>query len=126
MAHGLQVWLDNGRRLTSVEWQWCERMLDESVPRRDILLSQLRGAEVVGYCNCGCRTISIRITDGLPRYPYATRVPVEMEIESPPILFLLHIVNGFVSELEVFRGDLQPINSPISLHSAKVTVYAPA
>lgn len=42
------------------------------------------------------------------RYPYPVRVPVEMRAfqkEFAPIVFLLHVVNGFINELELVTAD---------------------
>jgi hypothetical protein len=45
-----------------------------------------------------------------------------MVVDAPPVLFLLHVVNGYVDELEVLRGDSLPIEGHIPLEAAKVTV----
>ena len=47
------------------------------------------------------------------RYPYPVRVPVEMRAfqkESAPIVFLLHVVNGFINELELVTADSSKID----------------
>ena len=39
-----------------------------------------------------------------------------------PIQFLLHIVQGYVSELEIFNADSSKIDMDINLENAKVEI----
>lgn len=53
------------------------------------------------------------------------RVPVEMRVHRTgqvPIQFLLHIVQGYVSELEIFNADSSKIDMDINLENAKVEI----
>jgi hypothetical protein len=47
-----------------------------------------------------------------PRAPVRTRIPVEAEgvdQDGVPIHFLLHVVDGFAKELEIYREDSGPV-----------------
>lgn len=53
------------------------------------------------------------------------RVPVEMHLHQPnqvPAQFLLHIFQGYVSELEIFNADSSKIAEHINLKNAKIEV----
>lgn len=124
MSHHLQAWLDAGRELTTEERAWLGRLLSQDFPGRDILMAQLQDAQVIGYCPCGCRSVNFKVPHERPAFPFAERIPVEMLVDYPPyFLFLLHVVEGYVDELEVIRGDSQPIHGPIPIEDARVTIY---
>ena len=63
----------------------------------------------------GYSFISLKFkTENTNRYPYPVRVPVEMRAfqkNSAPIVFLLHVVNGFIDELELITADSSKIDS---------------
>jgi len=99
-------------------------MLAADVIDKEIIINQIKTAKVIGHCTCGCKTISIYANHNMPRYTSCVRVPVEMVINASdgvPIQFLLHIIDGYVSELEVLRVDSQPINEEIKLDDAVIT-----
>lgn len=53
------------------------------------------------------------------------RVPVEMYLHEPnqvPVQFLLHVIQGYVSELEIFNADSSKITEHINLKNAKTEV----
>ena len=42
------------------------------------------------------------------KYPHSVRVPVEMRAfqkEKAPLVFMLHVIDGELSELEIFSAD---------------------
>lgn len=50
-------------------------------------------------------------------------VPVETHLHQPnqvPAQFLLHVVQGYVSELEIFNADSSKITEHINLKNAKI------
>lgn len=101
------------RRLTTVEREYLLRLLELDFPGRTELLSQVP--------SCLARTIS-RVGDHkgtielhpqrTPPAPVRMRVPVTAtapDEDGLPIVFLLHVQNGLLRELEVLRDDGQPI-----------------
>ena len=39
-----------------------------------------------------------------------------------PVMFLLHIVNGYINELEVLRADSSPIDDAIDLSNIELSI----
>lgn len=120
----LRIKLDKPRKLSAEELQWMEKLLSVDFLGRDILVEQMSQCEVISFCGCGCKTIDLAVNKELPKYPYDVRVPVEMindELEIP-VIFALHVVKGYISELEVYRADSEAILSPINeLSECKIT-----
>lgn len=61
----------------------------------------------------------------MQRFPYRVRVPLEMRVSEKndiPIVFLLHVVDGFVDELEILNADSSPIDSDIRIETKEVIV----
>lgn len=120
----LQLWYEAPRELANDEQTWIEKMLDIDLPNKDILIEQLKHSKVIGQCMCGCKTINIQVDHRIEKYPYGERIPVEvMSYESgqAPIMFLLHVVDGYINELEVLRADSTPITGEIHLLNVEVT-----
>lgn len=96
------------------------------LPDNDILRTQISNAEVVSTCDCGCRTIDIKVPEHLEKYKCNRRVPVEMIVElggdTAPVLFQLHVVDGYVNELEIIKLDSTPINEEIDISKGIVEV----
>lgn len=107
------------------ERQWLNKILSVTFEGRDIIAKQVSDAKVTGCCSCGCKSIEIKVNNMHPVYPYSKRIPVEMEVASKdgvPITFLLHVLNGYVSELEVFRADSLIIDEDINIQKAQVKI----
>ncbi|GGD82509.1 DUF6984 family protein [Paenibacillus nasutitermitis] len=121
----LQSWYNKPRELSTVEKEWLERLLDHTLTDREILQKQLMHSKVIGECMCGCKSINIKIESVAQSYPYPERIPVEMtvyESGKAPIMILLHVVNGYINELEVLRADSTPIIGNIDLSNTEVLV----
>ena len=54
-----------------------------------------------------------KVKDGT-KFPYRVRVPVDMLIYENgtivPIVFMLHVMEGWIHELEIFRADSSELN----------------
>ena len=101
------------RNLYKSERCWIEKILAAEFKGKNILFRQIQKSKVV--LEQGYDFISLKFkTEESERYPYLVRVPVEMRVfqkGSAPIVFLLHIVNGFIDELEVLTADSSKIDS---------------
>ncbi len=97
------------------EKHWLEKMLDIEFKGKSVLLRQLLNAKVI--LEQGYDFISLKFKiEGTEKYPYPVRVPVEMRTfneNTAPIVFLLHIINGFIDELEVITADSSRIDIEI-------------
>lgn len=101
------------RSLDENEIRWIKKMLDVEFKGKEILFKQIMGAKV--FAEQGYDYISIKfvVQKKCEKYPYSVRVPLEMKAfqeESNPIVFVLHIINGFIDELEIITADSSKIN----------------
>lgn len=113
------------RDFTDEEQKWLNKLMSIDFPGREILKNQINQAKVTGSCLCGCKSISLHIERLSPQFPYPIRVPIEMmvyEDKSAPIIFYLHVVGGYVAELEVFRADSTKIEAINSVDNAKINI----
>ena len=100
------------RKLNETEQFWIEKVLEIDFKGKKYLLGQVLRAKV--HVEYGYDFISLKFkTEENEKYPYPVRVPVEMRAfqeKSTPIVFLLHVVNGFIDELEVITADSSKID----------------
>lgn len=102
------------RDLTPLERSVLDFLLSEPFSGRDELRSQAAAVQVPGRCQCGCATIDLVVgEDSIPRAPVRSRVPVEATTTAGPATdVLLHVVEGRLRELEVYRHDGEPAALP--------------
>jgi hypothetical protein len=88
---------------------WLNTLFDIDFKGRDILIDQLLNSEYKLTQGPGYMDVRFFIDrSGKERFPYKVRVPVEMsalQSDNVPIMFLLHVVDGFIDELEVYTAD---------------------
>lgn len=102
------------RNLNEKELKWINRLLDVEFQGRDILRQQLSKAKIIYIQEYAYISIKFIVEGDVEPYPYRVRVPVEMRVfqqSSAPIIFLLHIVNGMVDELEILTADSAQIDA---------------
>ena len=96
---------------------WLNKLLSVNFLGRDIIDKQLSGAE---YKVQGKHEyISVKfIANSFEKYPYGVRVPISMQAKQDDgniVDFLLHVINGFVDEMEIYNMDLTEIYGDFSL-----------
>lgn len=87
---------------------WIDSLLNINFKGRDILQKQVLHAKVLCDEEYAYMSIKFNVETGIEPYPYKVRVPVEMRAFqelSAPIIFLLHVINGFIDELEIITAD---------------------
>ncbi len=97
------------RTLTSSETAYIEKLLSSAVPARDALRAQLQGALAQQIDDEG--SLEFRVITG-PKASVISRIPVEAEardLDGMPLHMLLHVVDGVVTELEIYRDGSGPI-----------------
>ena len=107
--------------LKNNEIQWLEAMLSNDFIEKNILIQQINHAHVIREITPYFLSLKFDVHDPIAPLGYLARVPVEMHVywqDRCPIQFLLHVVNGFVSELEVFCADSSEISENFDLKSA--------
>jgi hypothetical protein len=96
------------RELSQEELKIFERLLSAEFSGCAELRSQVSLARVFEECT-HCPTIGLLVDHvTAPKANVKGRVPVEAEVDDKDgvrIHLLLHVVNGFLNELEVFRED---------------------
>lgn len=97
------------RNLTVLEQGIIDRLLEKSFPGRDEICEQMK--------KCLVRTIdenkSLRfLVEANVKSKVKRRIPVEAELQDADgvlIHILLHVVDGKVNELEIYKEDGSPI-----------------
>lgn len=109
-------WRDNTqpRDLIAKELSFLNRMLKNDFKGNEQLLCQLKSTKVAAeYKTPGYHTIKLLVEDAHNnRASVADRVPVEakaIDEDGTKINFLLHVIGGFLAELEIIRDDGKPI-----------------
>ena len=93
------------RDLTTVERSILDRLLQDPFPGRDEISNQLNTCKVKPIDENG--SLKFEVTAG-KKASVKNRIPTEGEAkdrDGMPVFLLLHVVDGFVTELEIYRGD---------------------
>lgn len=101
------------RNLNEKERQWVRSLLNVEFQGRDILLKQFSRAKIVYKQEYSFISLKFKVDCKAELYPYHVRVPVEMRAfqkSAAPIVFLLHVVNGIIDELEIITADSAQID----------------
>jgi hypothetical protein len=101
------------RTLKPNERQIIERLLQDPFPGRDELRAQIFKSRVEPIDEYGDEygSLKFEVEDG-PKAKVTQRVPVDAranDSDGVPIEFLLHVVDGLVRELEIYKADGSPI-----------------
>ena len=97
------------RELTAWERQILDRLVQANFPGRDEVAEQMKNCLVRTLDEHGCLEFDIR-TD--LKVPIVRGIPVEAEgrdDDGVQICVLLHVVDGKVKELEIFKVDGSPM-----------------
>lgn len=101
------------RRLRPHESAIMERLLQDPFPGRDELRAQIARSRVksIDEYQDQYGSIEFEVKTGR-KAKVSQRVPVDgraNDVDGVPIEFLLHVVNGTVTELEIYKADGSPI-----------------
>jgi hypothetical protein len=118
--------LDSPRVLSEDERALVGQLLARPFDGRDEIAAQFRDAQVIAEGVGDTRTLRFAPprSDAL-RAPTALRIPVEGiadDADGVAITVLLHVVEGWVTELEVYRVDGAPIRSGERIALSTVSV----
>jgi hypothetical protein len=97
------------RALAPTEREVISVLLSEDFPGRDELVGQLD--HVSGRIIDDDGSLELRVTADAPRAPVTARVATEghmADSDGMMVHVLLHVVDGFMSELEIYRDDSTP------------------
>jgi hypothetical protein len=110
---------ENFRQPTDVERQIVEKLLTKEFKGRDDLIAQLSSALVTNLDNYG--SLKFKVNGPVANVP--VRVPVEgltKDSDGIEIFLLLHVMGGYLDELEIYKGDLSAIKTVLSLEDIQV------
>lgn len=95
-------------KLSKREKEWLNCMMQKEFLGREILIEQLENIEVIKESGFEFLSIKMFALQVNKLFPFDIRVPVEMichQKTTAPIIFLLHIIEGKVNELEIITAD---------------------
>lgn len=101
------------RNINEKEQKWINSLMNVEFQGRDILLKQFSKAKIIYDQEYAFISLKFKIEGEVEPYPYSVRVPVEMIVfqnSTAPIVFLLHVVNGVIDELEIITADSTQID----------------
>jgi Domain of unknown function (DUF6984) len=111
------------RPLVAAERAVLLKLLSADFPGRDALREQ--AAEALGRRIDAEGSLALQPSQDAPAADVVRRIPVEAETEdrdAMPIHVLLHVVNGYMNELEVYREDSGKLDRPIDPEALRVIV----
>ena len=117
----------NWRPLSSIEAEAIARLLSQDFPGRKELLTQATELEARTLDAEG--GIALRTSEGMPAAQVVNRVPVMAEFEDSngvTVHVLLHVINGFLNELEIYQEGLAPIAGGMRPSDFRLFVRDPA
>lgn len=99
--------------LTKREQVWLNKLFEPEFKGKEILKQQIENAKVIDRVYYPYGSLKFRVKEKVEKYPYNVRVPIEMRaFQKPllPIVFLLHVIDGVVDELEIYTADLSELD----------------
>ena len=107
------------------EKEWLEGIFSKKFRYRKEIIYQINNAKIEREYTDFYLLLKFKVDSGIPPVQMDIRVPVEMRIykdNQVPIQVLLHIVQGYVSEVEIFNADSSKITRNINFKNAKIEV----
>ncbi len=92
---------------------WINKIMDVNFADKKILSEQLAVSFFLRDQGYDYISIKFVLEKEVELYPHRIRVPVLMKaIQKPatPVLFLLHVIDGIINELEIITADSTLIN----------------
>lgn len=124
MHHTVKI--DPPRLMTDAEQRISLRLLSGNFVGDAALRSQIKHALVAGSCSCGCLSVIFEVDKSKAKKAQVShRVPIEAEstdLDGVKIHFLLHVVDGFLAEVEIFREDSGQLLAPPKAESLQMVL----
>lgn len=110
------------QNLRNNEVQWLSTLLKKQFSKREEIIRQINNSKIEREYTKFFLLVRFNVDKKTEPINIYTRIPVEMHVYrkgSCPLQFLLHVVNGYVSELEIFYADSSEINADLELDKAE-------
>ncbi|GKI16244.1 hypothetical protein CE91St44_27290 [Oscillospiraceae bacterium] len=111
--------------INALEKLWLKTILSQDFDHRDEIINQINHSKIEREYTDFYLLLKFKVDSKIHPIQTDISVPVEMRLHEPnqvPVQFLLHIVQGYVSELEIFNADSSKIAEHINLKNAKIEV----
>lgn len=119
--------LNPPRDLQPHERDILDRLVLQDFPGSAALAEQAKLVKIAE--ECGCPSIIFAVEGSAPKAAVLQRVPVEAEsndVDGMGLHFMLHVVDGVLRELEIFREDSEPVKELPAAAALAVSVFRPA
>lgn len=110
------------KKLSDNEIHWLSTLLKVQFDQKEEIIKQINNAEINREYNKYFLSLKFGVDKKAKQINRSDRVPVEMRVYQNgtcPVQFLLHIVNGYVNELEVFCADSSEIDPNLEIDRAE-------
>lgn len=113
------------RNLLKKEKKWLEKMLEKEFLGKKEILKQIENSKI--YPNYKNYYISLKfhVEPTTSKLPYSVRVPIEMRVyekNEVPTIFLLHVANRYIYELEIYKADSSQIKKDFCLENVEIII----
>lgn len=112
--------------LNAIEKDWLEKMLSADFSQKENVIAQINCAEIFREYTDYYISLLFKVDkNSTQKIQTKERVLLEMRAfkpGQPPVQYLLHILNGYVAELELFYADSSKIIHEITLEDAETEV----
>ena len=113
------------RELNQEEQKWLKKLLDVNFLGKRVLEKQIKHAKIIQNYNSGFISLKFKIGKNVEKFPYNYRVPAQMianQSDGIPIIFLIHVINGYIDELEIFNAGGHEISENINIDDVKIII----
>ena len=115
----------NNPKLNTYEKKWLEAMLVSDYEWSEALAEQINNSEIKRDYTDYYLSLLFQPDKSTPPAFVRETVPLDMRLfreNRIPMQFLLHVVEGYVTELEIYNADSSYLDSKISLDGAHIEV----
>lgn len=110
--------------LSGLERSWLESLFLYDFPVRDGIIRQINNAKITrDYTDGYYLSMRFHVDKSEEPIEVETRIPVEMEVfedGAAPIAFLLHVIDGYVDELEIYNEYGEAIQPNLVLDGKRI------
>ena len=116
------------RELNAKERCWLDTLLQYDFLGKKELQEQIKHSLVCPDYQKGYISLKLMVNSECSKVPFGERVPVEMIAyqpkDVPPVELLLHVINGYIDELEIYNAGGYEISGDFLLDNVKITINA--
>ncbi len=91
------------------EKKWIYELFNVDFLGKDILMAQINSVININRTKReNFISLKFKIDNSVSRFPYKLRIPIELNLyqyNDIPVAFLLHLIDGYIDELEIYTMD---------------------